>query len=274
MAKIFTIINQKGGVGKTTTCVNLSAALGVLEHRTLLIDTDPQAHALLSFGIQPKDLKSPGLKYTRYESHIINSIISTPSQNVDIIHLHDDFLSFDPSELSETDKKSKFSQTLKRLKKIYNYIIIDCTPFINTNTFNILFASEAIIIPIQCEYYSLEGLAKFLKTVRFIQKTHNESLEIAGFLLTMHNERLKSSQHIVSEIQSYFGDLVFQTIIHRNTHLGEAPGYGKSIFDHNISSKGAADYLSLAVELVEKNNNTTKTNESHLQQHYIPNSHN
>ncbi len=214
----------------------------------MVIDTDPQANATTSFGFQSKHLDNPALEFMSITSVLKNNKVSTNSPNVDLIPFLEDVNFF--KEISDF---SRFKKALDEISKLYDYIIIDCVPFFKTKNLEILKSSHSIIIPVQCDYYALEGLHKFLRTVRFVQKNLNPTLDIEGFLLTMFDTRLNLSKKVVNYIQSYFKTMVFKTIINRNTKLSQAPGFGKSIFEHDITSPGARDYLALANEIIINN---------------------
>ncbi|MFY7671435.1 ParA family protein [Tenacibaculum sp. MEBiC06402] len=247
MGKIISICNQKGGVGKTTTCVNLSAALGILEKKVLVIDTDPLANATISFGFDSKKLNNPSLEFMDFTSVIRNNIIKTDSPNVDLLPFIEDLNLF-----KKTNGTSKFHKALQSIQKSYDYILIDCVPFFKVKNLDILTSSDSVIIPVQCDYYALEGLHKFLKTIRFTQKKLNPNLRIEGFLLTMYDKRINLSNQVVNYVRNYFGDLVFKTVINRNTKITQAPGYGKSVLQFDINCDGAKCYLQLASELISK----------------------
>lgn len=248
MGKIIAICNQKGGVGKTTTCVNLAAGLGVLEKKVLVIDTDPQANATISFGLQAQKLNNPALAFMSAKSVMQNRLVSTKSPNVDIVPFIEDVDFF-----KDNSQNSSFKQAIRTLAALYDYIIIDSVPFFKAKNLEILKSSDAIIIPIQCDYYAIEGLHRFLRTVRYVQKNLNPTLDIEGFLLTMFDKRVNLSKKVVLYMQSYFKTLVLKTIINRNTKVSQAPGFGKTIFAHDVSSVGAKDYLALAHEIIENN---------------------
>lgn len=251
MSKIISISNYKGGVGKTTTCVNLAAGLGILEKKVLVIDTDPQANATTSFGFQSKKLDNPALEFMSITSVIKNNRISTNSPNVDLIPFLEGVDFFKQASEEET---SRFKKALDEMATLYNYIIIDCVPFFKKKNLEILKSSHSIVIPVQCDYYALEGLHNFLRTVKYVQKNLNPNLAIEGFLLTMFVARGNLSKKVVQYMQSYFKNMVFKTIIHRNTKISQAPGYGKSIFEYDVTSAGARDYLALANEIINNNN--------------------
>lgn len=251
MSKIIVIANQKGGVGKTTTSVNLAASLGVLEKKVLLIDTDPQGNASFSLGIEVEKITSEMNQYLSQSFFDQNCIITSNSPNLDIIPALN--LSSRIKSVNEDQKRYVLKQAIKYLRSAYDYVIIDCSPSLDWLLLNALVIADSVLIPIQCEYYALEGLGKLLKTIKSTRKSFNTSLDIEGILLTMYDSRLRTSTQIVKQIHLYFRDMVFQTIIHRNVRLGEAPNFGKSIINYDISSKGAENYLSLAKEVLNRN---------------------
>ena len=255
MGKIIAIANQKGGVGKTTTAVNLAAALGVLEKKVLLIDADPQANATSGLGIDLNSIQLGTYQLLDHSIKIEDSILSTKSPNLDIIPSHIDLVA---SEIELVDKASREYMLKKALVNSidqYDYILIDCAPSLGLITLNSLVAANAVIIPIQCEYFALEGLGKLLNTIKSVQKIHNNNLDIEGILLTMYDSRLRLSNQVVEEVKKHFGEIVFNTIIQRNIKLGEAPGFGKDIITYDVTSKGTKNYLSLADEIIKKNIN-------------------
>ncbi|RZP17468.1 MAG: ParA family protein [Flavobacteriales bacterium] len=253
MGKIIAIANQKGGVGKTTTSVNLAASLGVLEKKVLLIDADPQANASSGLGIDIDTVENGTYRLLEHSIEAKKAILSTNSPNVDIIPAHIDLVAIEIELVDFDDREYMLKKAIIHLKKSYDYIIIDCAPSLGLLTLNALTASDSVIIPIQCEYFALDGLAKLLNTIKSIQRVHNNLLDIEGLLLTMYDSRLRLSNQVVEEVKKHFDKMVFKTIIQRNVRLGEAPSHGESIISYDLDSKGATNYLSLAQELIEKN---------------------
>jgi chromosome partitioning protein len=253
MGKIIAIANQKGGVGKTTTAVNLAACLGVLEKKVLLIDADPQANATSGLGIDVDTIEQGTYQLIENSAKAEDLIIKTSSPNVDIIPAHIDLVAIEIELVDKEDREYMMKKALQSIKDSYDYIIIDCAPSLGLLTLNALTASNSVLIPIQCEYFALEGLGKLLNTVKSVQKIHNANLDIEGLLLTMYDSRLRLSNQVVEEVNQHFEGLTFKTIIQRNVRLSEAPSYGESIINYDASSKGSENYLSLANELIQKN---------------------
>ena len=253
MGKIIAIANQKGGVVKTTTAVNLAASLGVLEKRVLLIDADPQANATSGLGIELTSVQTGTYQLLEHTALIGDSIIKTQSPNVDLVPSHIDLVAIEIELIDQDDREYMLQKALAPVKDQYDYILIDCAPSLGLLTLNALTAADAVLIPIQCEYFALEGLGKLLNTIKSVQKIHNQDLDIEGLLLTMYDSRLRLSNQVVEEVKKHFDEMVFNTIIQRNVRLGEAPSYGESIISYDASSTGANNYLSLAHELIEKN---------------------
>ncbi|GGG88848.1 chromosome partitioning protein ParA [Polaribacter pacificus] len=253
MGKIIAIANQKGGVGKTTTSVNLAASLGVLEKKVLLIDADPQANASSGLGIDVDQVEIGTYQVLEHTANAREAIQKTSSPNVDIMPAHIDLVAIEIELVDKEQREYMLQKALVDLKNEYDYILIDCAPSLGLITLNSLVAADSVIIPIQCEYFALEGLGKLLNTIKSIQKIHNPDLDIEGLLLTMFDSRLRLSNQVVEEVRKHFSSMVFDTIIRRNTRLGEAPSYGESIIAYDATSKGAVNYLNLANEILKKN---------------------
>ncbi len=253
MAKKIAISNQKGGVGKTTTAVNLSSCLAVLEKKVLLIDLDPQSNATSSLGLENDKIENGIYQLFEELCSPSDSIVNTNIINLDIIPSHIDLVGIEIESIDLIDREYILKNVIVKVEKEYDYIIIDCPPSLGLLTLNALTASDSVIIPIQCEYFALEGLGKLLNTIKSIQKIHNKNLSIEGLLLTMYDSRLKLSNQVIKEVKLHFNEMVFKTIIHRNVKLGEAPSYGENILDYDVSSTGANNYLNLARELMLNN---------------------
>jgi len=256
MGKIIAIANQKGGVGKTTTSVNLAASLGVLEKKVLLIDADPQANASSGLGIDIETIEKGTYQVLEHSVSAQEAIIKTETPNVDIIAAHIDLVAIEIELVDKENREYMFKEALQEIKNQYDYVLIDCAPSLGLLTLNALTAADSVIIPIQCEYFALEGLGKLLNTIKSVQKIHNPDLDIEGLLLTMYDSRLRLSNQVAEEVQTHFGDMVFNSIIQRNIKLSEAPSFGQSIINYDATSKGATSYLHLAEEIIEKNSNT------------------
>jgi len=253
MGKTIAIANQKGGVGKTTTAINLAASLAVLEHKTLLIDTDPQANATSGLGIDPNSVKE-----SIYECIINNLdphevIRETETPNLYLLPARIDLVGAEVEIVDLPDRDMMMKRSIEPLKNEYDFIIIDCSPSLGVVTVNSLTAADSVIIPVQCEYFALEGLGKLLYTIKLVQGNLNPQLDIEGILLTMFDVRLRLSKQVVEEVKTHFQNMVFDTLINRDTRLGEAPSFGKPILLYDASNRGAMNYLNLAREILKKN---------------------
>ncbi len=256
MGKIIAIANQKGGVGKTTTAINLAASLAVLEHKVLMVDADPQANATSGAGFDVRNIKTSIYECIVDEVHPKDIILNTEIKGFDLLPSHIDLVGAEIEILNMANREKKLSNVLEKVRMDYDFILIDCSPSLGLLTINSLTASDSIIIPVQCEYFALEGLGKLLNTIKIVQKRLNPELEIEGFLLTMYDSRLRLSNQVYEEVKKHFQQMVFETIIRRNIKLGEAPSYGKPIIIYDANSKGSLNYLNLARELLQKNDMT------------------
>lgn len=253
MSKIISLANQKGGVGKTTTSINLAAALAKSGQHVLLIDADPQANTSSGLGIDIRDLDS-----TIYEC-LVNgldphsAVVKTGNPNLSVIPSHIDLVGAEIEMLNMEHREQLLKNVIAQVRDEYDYILIDCSPSLGLITVNALTASDSVIIPVQCEFFALEGIAKLLNTIKIIKSKLNPGLKIEGFLLTMYDNRLRLSNQVYEEVKRHFGDLVFNTVIARNVRLSEAPSHGMSVIDYDAGSKGAKNYMALAKELIARN---------------------
>ena len=252
MSKIISLANQKGGVGKTTTSINLAASLAQQGKRVLLIDADPQANASSGLGVDIEQLSSTIYEclINRIDPH--TAVLHTSVKRLDIIPSHIDLVGAEIEMFNIEHRETILKTILSQLRSEYDYILIDCSPSLGLLTVNALTASDSVIIPVQCEFFALEGIAKLLNTIKIIKSQLNPALQIEGFLLTMYDNRLRLSNQVYEEVKRHFGDLVFNTVISRNVRLSEAPSHGLSIIEYDASSKGAKNYVALAKELIKR----------------------
>lgn len=253
MGKVIALANQKGGVGKTTTAINLSASLAILEKKVLLIDADPQANATSGFGFDLKTIENSIYECIVDRIDPETALMKTEIEGLDLMPSHIDLVGAEIEMLNMPEREKVLKQVIEPLKQKYDYILIDCSPSLGLITVNALTAADSVIIPVQCEYFALEGLGKLLNTIKIIQNRLNPELEIEGFLLTMYDSRLNLSNQVYEEVKRHFQSMVFDTIIQRNIKLSEAPSYGKPVVLYDATSKGSANHLNLAQEIIAKN---------------------
>jgi chromosome partitioning protein len=264
MGKIIAIANQKGGVGKTTTAINLAASLAVLEYKTLLIDADPQANSTSGVGFDPKNIKTSIYECLMDEANPRDIILTTETPNLYLLPAHIDLVGAEIELVKLPNREHMMKNALSKVKDDYDFIIIDCNPSLGLITINSLTAADSVIVPVQCEYFALEGMGKLLNTIKIVQSNLNPNLDIEGILLTMYDMRLRLSNQVVEEVKTHFQQMVFDTIIQRNTKLGEAPSFGKTIIMYDATGKGSVNYLNLAREILQKNGMTRISNEDRM----------
>jgi len=264
MGKIISLANQKGGVGKTTTTINLAASLAVLEQKVLIIDADPQANATTGLGFDLKNIQSSIYECIVDEVEAEKVIMKTEIANLDIIPSHIDLVGAEIEMLNLPNREKVLKNAIEHLKEVYDFIFIDCSPSLGLITVNSLTAADSVIVPVQCEYFALEGLGKLLNTIKIIQNRLNKNLEIEGFLLTMFDGRLTLSNQVYEEVKRHFHEMVFETVIQRNVKLSEAPSYGKPVILYDASSKGAINYMNLAREILQRNKLTKLGKEKNI----------
>lgn len=253
MGKIIAIANQKGGVGKTTTTINLGACLASMGYKTLLIDSDPQANTTSGLGFNPSEIENSVYECMVDGVEVEKAIFPTKFKNLDLLASHIDLVGAEVEMINLQNREGRMKLALAKAKLDYDFIIIDCSPSLGLITVNSLVAADSILIPVQCEYFALEGLGKLLNTIKIVQQKLHPSLKIEGILMTMYDLRIRLSNQVVSEINAHFPNLVFNTIIPRNIRLSEAPSYGIPVLEHDKDSKGSMSYMNLAKELLVKN---------------------
>jgi chromosome partitioning protein len=253
MGKIIALANQKGGVGKTTTAINLAASLAVLEKKVLLVDADPQANATSGIGFDVREVDKSIYECLIDEEDPNEVILKSEIEGLHLIPSHIDLVGAEIEMLNMPDREKMLKNLLSKIKTEYDYILIDCSPSLGLITVNALTAANSVMIPVQCEYFALEGLGKLLNTIKIIQGRLNPDLEIEGFVLTMYDARLRLSNQVVDEVRKHFQQMVFETIVQRNIKLSESPSFGKPVVLYDAESKGSVNYLNLARELIANN---------------------
>ncbi len=260
MGKVIAIANQKGGVGKTTTAINLAASFAVLEKKVLLIDADPQANATSGSGFDVRNIKTGIYECLIDEQDPRAAVLHSEIEGFDLIPSHIDLVGAEIEMLNMPNREKILKGVVAKIKDDYDFVLIDCSPSLGLITVNALTASDSVLIPVQCEYFALEGLGKLLNTIKIIQGRLNPDLQIEGFLLTMYDPRLRLSNQVVEEVKKHFQDMVFDTIVQRNIKLSESPSFGKPVIIYDAESKGAINHLNLAREILQKNEMTLMSN--------------
>ncbi len=262
MAKVIALANQKGGVGKTTSAINLAASLAVLEYKVLLVDADPQGNASSGFGFDVNNIKVGLYECLVDDANPADNLLKTEIEGLDLLPSNINLVGAEIEMLEQPNREKVMRMVIDKVKDNYDFVLVDCSPSLGLITVNSLTAADSVIIPVQCEYFALEGLGKLLNTIKIIQSRLNPELEIEGFLATMYDSRLRLSNQVVEEVQRHFEDMVFKTLIPRNVKLSEAPSYGKPIVLYDATSIGSTNYLNLAREVLQKNNMTNIDSES------------
>lgn len=253
MGKVIAIANQKGGVGKTTTAINLAASLAATEHSTLLLDIDPQANCTSGIGLEADEIETSIYEVLIGEVPAAEAVVTTEMPFLDMLPSHINLVGAEIEMIDEAQREKILGNALPRVRRKYDFVVIDCPPSLGLLTLNSLTASNSVLIPVQAEYFALEGLGQLLNTIKIVRQHLNPDLEIEGVLLTMFDTRLRLSNQVAQEVRRYFGDKVFETIVQRNVRLSEAPSFGKPAILYEASSKGARNYMALAREILEEN---------------------
>jgi len=253
MGKIIAIANQKGGVGKTTTAINLGASLAALDKKVLIVDADPQANASSGLGVDITNIDSSIYECIIDKADATEAIMPTEVPNLFVIPSHIDLVGAEIEMLKFENREKVLKKILLKIKDNYDFILIDCSPSLGLITLNALTAADSVMIPVQCEYFALEGLSKLLNTIKIVKSRLNPDLEIEGFVLTMYDARLRLSNLVYEDVKNNFGDMVFATVIQRNVKLSEAPSYGQPVLIYDPESKGSLNHIQLAKEIIEKN---------------------
>ena len=261
MGKIICIANQKGGVGKTTTAINLSYSLAVLDYKVLVVDADPRANSTSGLGFDPRNIKIGLYECLIQDVKPKDVILESSSPNLHLLPSNIDLVGAEIEMIDMPNREKRMKSIFSKIAEKYDFIIVDCSPSLGLITTNALAAADSVIIPVQCEFFALEGLGKLLNTIKIVQKSINSSLEIEGLLLTMYDQRLRLSNQVVEEVKMHFQQLVFDTIVSRNTRLSEAPSFGVPVLEHDATAKGSINYLNLAREILQKNNMTRMNKE-------------